>query len=162
MIISSLLNNGRKCENPSLALLSYHSNPQKARTYLTERLNKAYDSFLESQPSNTYAKVEGNSWKLSTDPTEKLSQQDEDRLDQLKSWLKKKMRAIRLPELLIEVDNELNYTQHFMPLASKEMRSVPDICAMLTAIMANGCNVGPYNMSRMVQGSILRTDTENH
>ena len=128
------------------------SNPQKARTYLTERLNKAYDSFLESQPSNTYAKVEGNSWKLSTDPTEKLSQQDEDKLYQLKSWLKKKMRAIRLPELLIEVDNELNYTQHFMPLASKEMRSVPDICAMLTAIMANGCNVGPYNMSRMVRG----------
>jgi len=128
------------------------SDPQKARTYLTERLNKAYDSFLEAQSSNVYAKVDENGWKLSTDPTEKLGQQDEDNLKKLKSWLKRNMRSTRLPELLIEVDNELNYTQHFMPTVSKEMRSVPDVCATLTAIIANGCNIGPYTMSRMVHG----------
>ena len=128
------------------------SDPQEARTYLTERLNQAYDSFLDSQPSNTYARVEAGGWRLSTDPTEKLEPQAEDNLKQLKSWLKKKMRSIRLPELLIEVDNELNYTQHFMPVVSKEIRSVPDVCAMLTAIIANGCNVGTYTMSQMVQG----------
>ena len=128
------------------------SDPQKVRNYLTERLNKAYDSFLACQPSNAYAKVEANGWKLSADPTEKLSQQDEDKLDQLKSWLKKHMRTRRLPELLIEVDNELNYTQHFMPAVSKGIRSVSDVCAVLTTIIANGCNVGPYNMSRMVRG----------
>ena len=55
-------------------------NPQVARTYLTERLNKAYDFFLESQPSNTYAKVEADGWRLSTDPTEKLNPQAEDEL----------------------------------------------------------------------------------
>jgi len=93
-------------------------NPQEACIYLTERLDQAYDSFLESQPSNTYARVENNGWRLSTDPTEKLEPQEEDNLKQLKSWLKKKMRSIRLPELLIEVDNELNYTQHFMPIVS--------------------------------------------
>ena len=73
-------------------------------------------------------------------------------MKQLKSWLKKKMRSTRLPELLIEVDNELNYTQHFMPVVSKERRSVSDVCAMIAAIMANGCNLGPYTMSRMVNG----------
>ena len=127
-------------------------NPQEARAYLIQRLNQAYDSFLEAQPSNTYAKVEADGWRLSTDPTEKLDPQAEDKLDQLKSWLKKQMRSTRLPELLIEVDNELNYTQHFMPGVSKEMRSVPDVCAMLAAIIANGCNVGTYTMSRMVKG----------
>lgn len=127
-------------------------NPQEARIYLTQRLNQVYDSFLEAQPSNTYARVEADGWRLSTDPTEKLDPQAEDKLDQLKSWLKKQMRSTRLPELLIEVDNELNYTQHLMPAASKEMRSVPDVCAMLTAIIANGCNVGTYTMSRMVKG----------
>ncbi len=128
------------------------SDPQEARTYLTERLNKAYDSFLESQSTNVYAKVDENGWQLSTDPAEKLEPQDEDNLKKLKSWLKKQMRSTRLPELLIEVDNELNYTQYLMPSASKEMRSVPDVCATLTAIIANGCNVGSYTMSRMVQG----------
>ncbi|MFC1718736.1 Tn3 family transposase [Candidatus Poribacteria bacterium] len=128
------------------------SDPQEVRTYLTQRLNRAYDSFLESQPSNTYAKVETGGWRLSTDPTEKLEPQEEDKLDQLKSWLKKQMRCIKLPELLIEVDNELHFTQDFMPFASRATRPASDICSVLIAIIANGCNVGPHNMSRMVQG----------
>lgn len=142
----------QKMREPFFGVAKLPSNPQKARTYLTERLNKAYDSFLESQPSNVYAKVDENGWQLSTDPTEKLEPQDEDNLKKLKSWLKRQMRSTRLPELLIEVDNELNYTQHFMPTVSKGLRSVPDVCATLTAIIANGCNIGPYTMSRMVQG----------
>jgi len=132
------------------------NNPHDARIYLTERLNHAYDSFIESQPLNTYAKVAENKWQLSSDPTEKLTSQEEDKLKQLKSWLEKKMRSIKLPELLIEVDNELHYTQHFMPIISKEIRSVSDVCAILTTIMAHGCNVGPYTMSRMVQGVSYR------
>jgi hypothetical protein len=130
--------------------------PQEARTYLAERLNHAYDSFLESQPRNTYARVEADGWRLSTDPAEKLEPQEEDNLKQLKSWLNEHMRSIRLPELLIEVDNELHFTQYFMPYDSRETRSVSDICLSLTAIMANGCNVGPYNMSRMVKGVSYR------
>jgi len=128
------------------------SDPQEANIYLTERLNQAYDFFLESQPSNTYANVDANGWRLSTDPTEKLAPPEEDRLEQFKGWLKKHMRSIRLPELLIEIDNELQFTRYFMPFASRGTRSVSDVCSVLTAIMANGCNVGPYNMSRMVKG----------
>ena len=142
----------QKMREPFFGAAGLPSEPQEACAYLTKRLNQAYDSFLESQPSNTYAKVEADSWQLSTDPTEKLDQHEEDKLKQLKSWLKKQMRSIRLPELLIEVDNELKYTQYLMPPTSKGIRSVPDVCAILTTIIANGCNVGPYTMSRMVQG----------
>ena len=49
--------------------------PEKATdvpTYLTERLNLAYDNFLESLPQNTYAQVDEDGWHLSTDPGEKL------------------------------------------------------------------------------------------
>jgi len=129
--------------------------PEGARVYLTKRLNKAYDHFLESQPSNTYVKLNADGWRLSVDPAKKLTPQEEDNLEQLKSWLGKQMRSmmrsIRLPELLIEVDNELNYTQHFMPVPAREERSVPDVCAVLAAIIANDCNVGPYTMSQLVK-----------
>jgi hypothetical protein len=130
--------------------------PQEARIYLTERLSQAYNFFLESQPRNTYARVEAGGWRLSTDPTEKLDPQSEDRLEQLKSWLSKHMRSIRLPELLIEADNELHFTQYFMPFISREARPVSDVCSVLTAIMANGCNVGTYTMSRMVKNVSYR------
>jgi len=128
------------------------SNPQEVRTHLAKRLNQAYDSFLESQPSNTYARVEQDGWRLSVDPTQKLAPQEEDKLKQLKKWLKKHMRSTRLPELLIEVDNELRFTQYLMPPTSSETRCVPDVCSALIAVIANGCNVGPHNMSRMVKG----------
>ena len=130
--------------------------PEDVRSYLTGRLNGAYDSFLASQPRNTYAKVDAEGWRLSADPTEKLDPLGEEKLDQLKSWLKGHMRSIRLPELLIEVDNELHFTQHFMPTASRETRRVSDVCAVLTTILAHGCNVGPYTMSRLVQGVSYR------
>ena len=36
-------------------------------------------------PSNSYAVVDKDVWRLSTDPTEKLDQEEQDRLARLKS-----------------------------------------------------------------------------
>ncbi|MBV8556346.1 MAG: transposase, partial [Planctomycetaceae bacterium] len=108
-------------------------------------------AFLGSQPSNTYATVTEDGWKLSSDPAEKLDKAAEARLDDLKAWLAKHMRVIRLPELLIEVDNELDVTKHFLPLASQEKRTAEEICATIATIMAHGCNIGPYTMARLTE-----------
>jgi len=142
----------QKMREPFFGAAGLPNNSDKACIYLTERLNQAYDLFLESQPNNTYAKVEADGWRLSADPTEKPDPQEEGRLDHFRNWLKSQMRSIRLPELLIEVDNQLRFTQHLMPLTSRETRPVSEVCSIIAAIMANGCNVGPYNMSRMVKG----------
>lgn len=120
--------------------------------YLKNRLNQAYDYFLSSLPNNTYAQVDSNGWRLSTDPAEKLSPLEEAKLEHLKSWLKMQMRPIKLPELLIEIDNELHFTHHFMTPAQQQMRRVSDVCSVLATIMAHGCNIGPYTMSRMTPG----------
>ena len=49
--------------------------PERAEevpSYLTNRLNQAYDRFLERLPENAYARVDEDGWHLSTDPSEKL------------------------------------------------------------------------------------------
>ncbi|MBS0287100.1 MAG: Tn3 family transposase [Proteobacteria bacterium] len=127
-------------------------NPQEAQTYLTERLNQAFDKFLVAEPNNTYAKVENGKWILSVDPAEKLSVEKEKSLDTLKSWLKRHMRSIKLPQLLIEVDNDLNVTKHFMLPHQQNNRQVDDVCAIIVSIMAHGCFIGPHTMARMTQG----------
>ena len=86
---------------------------EDAAFYLTDRLKKAYDRFLTSLPQNTYAKVDGDKWHLSVDSPEPLDPTHQAKLKQLKRWLEKKMRHIKLPQLLIEVDNELKFTRHF-------------------------------------------------
>jgi hypothetical protein len=40
--------------------------------YLTDRLNRAYDRFLERLPDNAYTQLDEDGWSISSDPTEKL------------------------------------------------------------------------------------------
>ena len=128
------------------------SNPNDVREYLIERLNKAYDHFLESLPENTYARIEEDGWHFSVDSAEQLGDEEKERLNALKAWLSKHMRMVKLPELLIEVDNELKITQNFMAVNKQDNPKADDICAVLATIMAHGCNIGTYTITHLVEG----------
>lgn len=127
-------------------------NPEDVSSYLRMRLNNAYDTFLEKESENTYAKVKNNKWILSVDPASELTPEDELDLDNLKNWLAVHVRHIKLPELLIEVDNDLHFTRHFMLPAKQNQRLTDDICSILATIMAHGCFIGPYTMARLTPG----------
>jgi TnpA family transposase len=124
--------------------------------YLTDRLNQAYDRFLALLPENTYASVNEAGWQLTADPSEKLDVAGEQRLAALKEWLSGQLREIKLPELLIEVDNDLHFTRHFMPPLPPDQREAEQVCLVLATLMAHGCNVGPYTMARLTQGITYR------
>jgi hypothetical protein len=62
------------------------------------------------------------------------------------------MRTIKLPELLIEVDNDLHFTQHFLTPVQQQEREAESVCLILATIMAYGCNIGPYTMARLTGG----------
>lgn len=126
--------------------------PEDVSSYLEMRLNNAYDTFLEKESENTYAKVKNNKWIFSVDPASELTPEDELDLDNLKSWLAGHVRHIKLPELLIEVDNDLHFTRHFMLPAKQNQRLTDDICSILATIMAHGCFIGPYTMARLTPG----------
>ena len=62
------------------------------------------------------------------------------------------MRQIRLPELLIEVDNELNLTKPFLPPSRQKLRDVEEVCSTLVTVLAHGCNIGPFTMAKLTEG----------
>jgi hypothetical protein len=72
------------------------------------------------------------------------------KLEALVAWLSEHMRTIKLPDLLIEVDNDLHFTSAFLPAAKRNERTPNDICNILTTIMAYGCNIGPHIMAQMI------------
>jgi TnpA family transposase len=129
---------------------------QDVPAYLTDRLNQAYDSFLALLPENTYASVHDNRWQLSADPAEKLNEEAKQRLETLKAWIAGHLRENKLPELLIDVDNELHFTRYFMLSAQPELRAAEQVCTILATIMAHGCNIGPYTMARLTNGITYR------
>jgi hypothetical protein len=83
----------------------------QVREYFTKRLEKSYEGYFNHEPDNEYAKVVNGKWILGADPAETLPIEKKKELDAMKSWLNKRMRPIKLPELLIEVDNDIHFTK---------------------------------------------------
>lgn len=126
--------------------------PSDVPLYLRTRLGQAYDRFLQTAPENSYATADESGWHLSTDVPEKLDSASQSKLDHLKEWLAAHMRRIKLPDVLIEVDNQLGFTKHFMPPAQRQERIPEEVCVILATILAHGCNIGPYTMAQLIQG----------
>lgn len=120
-------------------------------SYWKGRINESYDNYLLNEKDNTYVKVENNKWVISKDVAEKLTEEDNNKLEELKNWLASNMRQIKLPDLLVEVDNELRFTELFIPLNKEGIRDVDDICDIIVTIMCHGCNIGAYTMSKLVK-----------
>ncbi len=125
------------------------SDKSTVAAFLARTLNDAYEDFLKALPRNAFASVTDDGWHLSSDGAEKLDHESETKLESLKSWLGENMRLIKLPELLIEVDNELKITRTFMPTSQQDGTNPEEICTILATIMAHGCNIGPYTMSHL-------------
>ena len=119
----------------------FPKNSGDATAYLTNRLQNALDYFLDREKNNAFAKVGKDGWVLSTDGAETLTAEQKQHLEHLIQWLSSHMRMIKLPDLLIEVDNDLHFTDHFLSAARKQKRTAEDICTILTTIMAYGCNI---------------------
>lgn len=118
--------------------------------YLTARLDNAYDHFLAGLPENNYTSVDADAgWQLSVDTTEKLDKPGKERLSALEKWLDAHRRTIKLPELIIEVDNDLQFSRHFM--LPEQQRLPNDICPIIATVMAHGCNIGTFTMAQLTQ-----------
>jgi TnpA family transposase len=127
-------------------------NSADVAAHLTKRLQNAFDYFFEHEKTNAFAKVGKEGWVLSTDAAETLSQEQKQNLEALTQWLAAHMRTIKLPDLLIEVDNDLHFTDPFLPASRRQERTAEDICTILTTIMAYGCNIGPHTMAQIIAG----------
>ena len=123
----------------------------KVEAFLSKKLNQAFDDFLKKLPQNNYAQLDEYGWKLSKDKPLDLTQEEENKLKKIKRYLARNMRVIKLPQLLIEVDNELHFSPLFMSPTQQNMPSTNDIRTVIATIMAHGCNVGTYTMSQLIE-----------
>jgi hypothetical protein len=61
-------------------------------SYWKGRINESYYNYLLNEKDNTYVKVENNKWVISKDVAEKLTEEDNKKLEELKNWLASNMR----------------------------------------------------------------------
>ena len=115
---------------------------------LKERLSDAFDRFLEGVADNRQVAFDDDGWRLKTDPAEQPDPAQSDRLAELHRWLDARGRTIRLADLLIEVENDLGFSVHFQQPGEKWV-DPGEVCALLAAILAHGCNLGLYTMEKV-------------
>ena len=135
-------------------LLSSHGargqsvDPAAAVEQLKARLSDAFDRFLEGVADNRQVAFDDDGWRLKTDAAEQPDPAQPDRLAELHRWLDARSRSIRLADLLIEVENDLGFSVHFQQPGEKRV-DPGDVCALLAAILAHGCNLGLYTMEKV-------------
>ena len=78
-----------------------------------------------------------------------IAPEDELDLDNLKSWSTAYVHHDKIPELFIEIDNDLLFAHHFMLPSEQNQWLVDNICAISTTIMAHGCFICPYKMASL-------------
>jgi Tn3 transposase DDE domain len=60
----------------------------------------------------------------------------------------------RSPSINRPSPNQLGFTRNFLTPAQREEPSPEDICAVLAAVMAHGCNLGVYTMAQLTSDVI--------
>ena len=112
------------------------------------RLSDAFDQFLEGVADNRQVAFDDDGWRLKTDSAEHLDPAQSDSLTELHRWLDARSRTIRLADLLIEVENDLGFSVHFQQ-PGEQLVDPGEVCALLAAILAHGCNLGLYTMEKI-------------
>ena len=107
---------------------------------------------MTEEAAENVVTVEEQGWRLSTDPADEPGPEEEAAIAKMHSWLRDKVDTIRLPDLLIAVDNIVDWSRHFMTPNRWEMRSADDVCQVVATVMAYGCNIGPETMARLTNG----------
>ena len=125
--------------------------PAAAVEQLKARLSDAFDRFLAGVADNRQVAFDDDGWRLKTDAAEQLDPAQSDSLAELHRWLDARSRSIRLADLLIKVENDLGFSVHFQQPGEKRV-DPGEVCALLAAILAHGCNLGLYTMEKVAPG----------
>ena len=133
------------------ARTGFPSEPSSAAQQLRARLSAAFDRFLEDVPRNRQVSFDDDGWRLKTDRAEQLDPEQLANLAELHRWFDARRRSIRLADLLIEVENDLRFSAHFLRQGEKQS-DTGEVCALLAAILAHGCNLGLYTMEKLAPG----------
>ena len=141
--------------NAFWARTGFPGDPAPAVEHLKTRLSDAFDRFLQGVPDNRQVVFDDDGWQLKTDPAEHPAPAHADSLVDLHRWLDTRSRSIRLADLLIEVENDLGFSVHFQ--RPGETRVDPgEVCALLAASLAHGCNLGLYTMEKVAPAIAYR------
>ena len=128
------------------------ADPKDVPGSLTEQVEHGLDLFLKIAPDNSYATAGTTAGACPRTPPRRWTpRRNTGSATSGNGWPSTCGRS-HLPDLLIEVDNGLRFTDHFLPPAQRGGRDAEDVCQILAVVLAHGCNIGLHTMAQITQG----------
>jgi TnpA family transposase len=125
------------------------STPKDIVAELQYKLEEAMQSADQKFPDNEYLTIAGNEITLS-----RLRRKPEPAgWKELDEMIGKRMPVANIPEILMDTEHWLNWTQGFGPISGHQGKSPNSLTNYIAATFCYGCNLGPTQTSRSLVGA---------
>lgn len=116
-----------------------------------ETISSTVDSGV---PNNKLLKIDPQNRSYTLSPFEGGDKKRAKKVKQLRTLIQSELPQVDLVDILIELDKQTNFLQHFVAPALRDTRLAPDILKRnaIAALIAIGCNIGPYRMAMATPG----------
>ena len=122
-------------------------NPENAVQSLETQFHKAIKESKIQFKNDKFARIENGKLKLGRDKKTDIPNQ----VKKLQATIDSSLPMIRIENLLMEVDNEIGFTKHFIPLQKHQSRPEHFYKTLISAILSQATNLGIVAMSSSVE-----------
>jgi TnpA family transposase len=122
-------------------------NPENAALSLETQFHKAIKESKIQFKNDKFARIENGKLKLGRDKKTDIPNQ----VKKLQATIDSSLPMIRIENLLMEVDNEIGFTKHFIPLQKHQSRPEHFYKTLISAILSQATNLGIVAMSSSVE-----------
>jgi TnpA family transposase len=125
--------------------------PQEIRAALTRQFHDATQTADERFVRDDFATIEDGHLKLKRDDKVLLLPA----VTTLQKVLDARLPSIRIEQLLLEVDQQTQFSQHFTPLRGSQSRPQHFYRTLLATLISQATNLGVVSMSASVKGTTV-------
>jgi hypothetical protein len=122
-------------------------NPENAVQSLETQFHKAIKESKIQFKNDKFARIENGKLKLGRDKKTDIPNQ----VKKLQATIDSSLPMIRIENLLMDVDNEIGFTKHFIPLQKHQSRPEHFYKTLISAILSQATNLGIVAMSSSVE-----------
>ncbi|KIE04653.1 Transposase, TnpA family, partial [Candidatus Jidaibacter acanthamoeba] len=124
------------------------SHPENVKTVLVTGFNQALANAKKKFTTDNFAEIKNGKLNLKRDDKAEIP----DKVKQLQKVIDSRMPIIRIEQLLVEVDQQTNFTRHFIPIQQHNARPRNFYKTLIAALISQATNLGIVAMSSSVDG----------
>ena len=120
----------------------------KVKATIIEHLNQTINEAKKRFPADNFAEIKNGNLKLKKDDKAEIP----DKVNQLQKLIDASMPSIRIEQLLMEVDQQTNFSRHFIPVQNHNARPKNFYKTLMAGLISQATNLGIVAMSSSIQG----------